>query len=177
MSFTNVDVRADELPRFDAVKLQAVHADYPRVRVAVVLFAACVVLVALALALALVTAPPLRLFILGPAGLIVLPGAGLLVSLMAWFAYKSAKVIGYAVREHDLILQSGIFWRKQTIQPITRIQHVEITRGPLDKRFGLANLRLYSAGTGHLTFEIPGLPEDLAERIKGFILRFQQGGS
>lgn len=175
MSFTNVEVRADELPCFDAAELQSVHADYPRVCVAVVLVAACVVLIALALAL--VAAPPLRLFVLGPAGLIVLPGVLLLFSFMAWFAYKSAKRIGYAVREHDLIVQSGIFWRKQTIQPITRIQHVEITRGPLDKRFGLANLRLFSAGTGHLTFEIPGLAVDLAERIKGFILRFQQGAS
>ena len=175
MSFTNVEIRADGLPRFDAVELQPVHADYPRVCVAVVLMAACVVLIALVLAV--VAAPPLRMFILGPAGLIVLPGVVLLFGFMAWFAYRSAKVIGYAVREHDLIVQSGIFWRKQTIQPILRIQHVEITRGPLDKRLGLASLRLFSAGTGHMTFEIPGLPVDLAERIKGFILRFQQGAS
>lgn len=175
MSFTNVEIRPDELPRFDAAELQPVHAAYPRVCLAMVLVAACVVL--LALGLAVVAAPPLRMFILGSAGLIVLPGVVLLFGFMAWFAYRSANVIGYAVREHDLIVQSGIFWRKQTIQPIMRIQHVEITRGPLDKRFGLANLRLFSAGTGHLTFEIPGLAVDLAERIKGFILRFQQGAS
>lgn len=175
MSFTNVEVRPDALPRVDGVELLAVHADYPRVCVAVALFVICVVLVALTLAAAAV--PPLRMVVRGPAGLVALPGLALLSVFIAWFAYKSAKVIRYGVREHDIIVQSGIFWRKETIQPITRIQHVEITRGPLDKRFGLANLRLFSAGTGHLTFEIPGLAVDVAERIKGFILRFQQGAS
>ena len=175
MPFINVEVRPDELPRFDAVELHAVHEDYPRIRVAVALVIACGVLGALAVVAFAV--PPLRLVVLGPMGPVALAGILLLCGWMAWFAHKSARVIRYAVREHDIIVQSGIFWRKETVQPITRIQHVEVTRGPLDKRFGLANLRLFSAGTGHLTFQIPGLPVGVAERIKGFILRFRHGGS
>ena len=172
MEFTNAEVRPDELPRFDAVQLQAVHRHYPRAQVLVVMIAACLVMVPLAVVL-LVVARALPVL----AGLLAFSGAGLLFAWLAWVAHKSAMVIGYAIREHDVIVQSGIFWRKQTIQPITRIQHVEVTRGPLDKRFGLANLRLFSAGTGHLTFQIPGLGVDEAERIKAFILRTQQGGA
>lgn len=100
MSFTNVEIRPEELPRFDAVELQPVHADYPRLCVAIVLVAACLALVALALAL--VAIPPLRGFILGPKGLIVLPAVILLAGFTAWFAYRSAKMVGYAVREQRI---------------------------------------------------------------------------
>lgn len=175
MTFTNAEVRAGGLPRFDAVELQAVHRHYPRICLAMALAFGGVMVAALAAGC--LVAPPLRGFILGPGGWVLPVAVVLLAGLIAWFAYKSAGVIGYALREHDIIVQSGIFWRKQTIQPIRRIQHVEVTRGPLDKRFGLANLRLFSAGTGHLTFEIPGLEVATAERIKGFILRFQQGAA
>lgn len=172
MEFTNAEVRPDELPRFDAVQLQAVHRLYPRAQLLVVMIIACLVMVPLAVAL-MVAARALPLW----AGLLAFAGTALLFAFFAWLAHRSATVIGYAIREHDVIVQSGIFWRKQTIQPISRIQHVEVTRGPLDKRFGLANLRLFSAGTGHLTFQIPGLAVDEAERIKEFILRTQQGGA
>jgi len=84
--------------------------------------------------------------------------------------------VRYAIREHDVIVQSGVFWQKETLQPIRRIQHVEQHQGPVDKRFGLYELKLFSAGTGHFTFRIPGLAADAAARIRQFILDVQQDG-
>lgn len=97
-------------------------------------------------------------------------GGAALPTFMIWFAWKSASVIRYAVREQDVIVQTGIFWRKETIQPIARIQHVEQTQGPLDKRFGLYTLKLFSAGTGHVSFQIPGLSARTAARLKRYLL-------
>ncbi len=94
----------------------------------------------------------------------------LLILYLIWFVWKSASVIRYAIRDQDVIVQTGIFWRKETIQPIVRIQHVEQTQGPLEKRFGLYTLKLFSAGTGHVTFQIPGLAARTAARIKRFLL-------
>ena len=57
------------------------------------------------------------------------------------------------------------------IQPIRRIQHVELTREPVEKRLGLANLRLYSAGSGKATFAIPGLRLLTAARTRRYVLQ------
>jgi membrane protein YdbS with pleckstrin-like domain len=99
------------------------------------------------------------------------------MALIAWFRYAAARAIAYAVREHDVIVRSGVFWKRETVQPILRIQHVERAQGPLDKRFGLAKLKLFSAGTGHSTFEIPGLDAETALRIQSFLLEHKAGGA
>jgi membrane protein YdbS with pleckstrin-like domain len=46
----------------------------------------------------------------------------------------------------------------------------------VDKRFGLYELKLFSAGTGNVTFRIPGLDADSASRIRKFILNVQEDG-
>ncbi len=87
------------------------------------------------------------------------------------YRYHSARAMGYAVREHDVALRRGLFWIRQTIQPIRRVQHIELNRGPLEKRLGLASLTLYSAGSTGATFRIPGLSLLTASRLRRFVLR------
>jgi membrane protein YdbS with pleckstrin-like domain len=76
----------------------------------------------------------------------------------------------YALREQDLSYQSGVIFRKTVSQPMLRIQHVELKRGPIDRKIGLAKLQVFSAGGAMHTFEIPGLPLEKAESIRQFIL-------
>jgi len=174
MSFTNVQVSLETLPRFADVEYEALHASYPR----------------LVLGVTLVFLVPIYLAVTGFLLAAIEPGtaaawlrAGLLclalllfVIFLAWFSYKSARVMRYALRQHDVIVQSGIFWRKEAVQPIRRIQHIEQHQGPVDKRFGLYELKLFSAGTGHFTFRIPGLDAETASSIRQFILRIQEDG-
>jgi membrane protein YdbS with pleckstrin-like domain len=76
----------------------------------------------------------------------------------------------YALREQDLSYQSGVIFRKIVSQPMLRIQHVELKRGPIDRKMGLAKLQVFSAGGAMHTFEIPGLVLEKAESIRQFIL-------
>jgi len=76
----------------------------------------------------------------------------------------------YALREQDISFTSGVIFKKTVSQPILRIQHVELKRGPIDRKIGLANLQVFSAGGAMHTFEIPGLKLDDAESIRQFIL-------
>jgi membrane protein YdbS with pleckstrin-like domain len=76
----------------------------------------------------------------------------------------------YALRQQDLNYKSGIIFRKTVSQPMLRIQHVELKRGPIDRKIGLAKLQVFSAGGSMHTFEIPGLPLEKAESIRQFIL-------
>ncbi|MCH8537961.1 MAG: PH domain-containing protein [Alkalimonas sp.] len=77
----------------------------------------------------------------------------------------------YALREHDVSFQSGLFFRKSVTQPILRIQHIELKRGPIERRIGLATLQVFSAGGVMHTFEIPGLPLSTAKSLRQFILQ------
>lgn len=97
----------------------------------------------------------------------------LLSFVYQWFAEPMK---AYALREQDLSYKSGLFFRKVITQPIARIQHVELKRGPLDRRFELAKLQVFSAGGAMHTFEIPGLELKNAQSIRQFILS-HKGGS
>ena len=85
--------------------------------------------------------------------------------------------IFYAIREQDISKQSGLIFRKLSCQPILRVQHVEVNRGPLDRWAGLASLQVFSAGGEMHTFEIPGLTLDKAEQLREFILAHKDIGA
>jgi uncharacterized protein len=78
---------------------------------------------------------------------------------------------GYALRDKDLVYRDGVFWRSVTAVPFNRVQHVETASTPLDRRFGLASLQLYTAGSSGGDLAIHGLPADFAERMRVFVLR------
>lgn len=172
MSFVNVEVQVDALPRFEDVQFHRLHPLYPLVTLGVAgVFELPIVVVGLTLVFSV---PPLRSSAATGPGFLILGAVLAFLSFVAWFAYKSASVIRYAVRQHDIIVHSGVYWKKETVQPIRRIQHVEQLQGPVDKRFGLFKLKLFSAGTGHFTFEIPGLDAERAASIKQHISNFER---
>ncbi|MEW6993994.1 PH domain-containing protein [Colwelliaceae bacterium MEBiC 14330] len=76
----------------------------------------------------------------------------------------------FALRQQDISFSSGLIFKKTVSQPILRIQHVELKRGPIERKIGLASLQVFSAGGAMHTFEIPGLKLDDAESIRQFIL-------
>jgi len=77
---------------------------------------------------------------------------------------------GYAVRDKDIIYKDGVFWRTITAIPFNRIQHVEKSSTPLDRRFQLATLQLFTAGSSGGDLKIHGLPAKTAEKMRVFIL-------
>lgn len=96
-------------------------------------------------------------------------GTPVIVALYA-LVWLSAKYKEYAVREQDVSFYSGIIFRKVVVQPITRLQHIEVSRGAIERAFGLATLKMYSAGGALHSVAIPGLPVDKAEALRGHIL-------
>lgn len=82
-----------------------------------------------------------------------------------------ARATGFALREHDVHLKRGVIWQTHTTLPFNRIQHVEMERGPIERFFGLATLKFFTAGGGSADMKIPALPLDEASRIKNFVLK------
>ncbi len=83
----------------------------------------------------------------------------------------------YLLREHDCSYRRGIIFKKNTTQPIVRIQHVEINQGPLERKYNLASLAVYSAGGSAHTFLIPGLDHERAKAMRQFILSHKEAAS
>ncbi|WP_327305296.1 PH domain-containing protein [Streptomyces sp. NBC_01298] len=71
----------------------------------------------------------------------------------------------YAERADDLLISRGVMWREQTVVPYGRMQLVEVTSGPLERRFGLATVQLHTAAAA-TDATIPGLAPEEAERLR-----------
>ena len=69
----------------------------------------------------------------------------------------------YEVTPAAVQLYRGVFTKRLTVVPLVRVQHVETRQGPLLKSHGLAEVRISTAGE---SFEIPGLAEDDAARLR-----------
>lgn len=94
-----------------------------------------------------------------------------ILSFIVWVGFNSFKYKGYALRQHDIIFKSGIFFRSTTIISFNRVQHIEINQGPLDRYFNIAGLTLYTAGGSSSDLTIPGLSMEDANRIKEWIMK------
>lgn len=91
---------------------------------------------------------------------------------LPFFAWPMLSVprMGYAVRDKDILYKSGVFWHTVTAIPFNRIQHVEKSSTPLDRRFGIATLQLFTAGGTGGDLKIHGLPAGVAEDLRVFVL-------
>jgi membrane protein YdbS with pleckstrin-like domain len=63
-----------------------------------------------------------------------------------------------------------VVFRSVTAIPYNRIQHVETSSTPLDRKFDIAALQLFTAGGSGGDLKISGLGADVAERLRVYIL-------
>ena len=75
----------------------------------------------------------------------------------------------YAIREKDISYASGLFVKKTTTVPFSRIQHVETDEKPISRIFGLASLSVFTAGDSSDDLVIKGITKETALKIKEFI--------
>ncbi|MDP5106708.1 MAG: PH domain-containing protein [Polaribacter sp.] len=90
----------------------------------------------------------------------------ILVNLFMYIGFKKRK---YAVREKDISYKSGVFIRKLTTVPFSRIQHIEVDEGLFSRFFKLASLSVFTAGDSSDDLVIKGIAKETALEIKEFI--------
>jgi uncharacterized protein len=96
-----------------------------------------------------------------------IPG-GIFLGILIWtiiITPRQARAYGYQLRRDDLVFRRGILWQRVVAVPYGRMQLVDITHGPLDRGFGIAQLKLVTAAasTGVV---IPGLKQEAAEQLR-----------
>jgi membrane protein YdbS with pleckstrin-like domain len=167
MAFQNQQIETQALPAANALELTALPEEHRR---EVLVQGAITVGIMLCFAFIpqLIVAIPgtVRVWLLLiPAGIAV---GGVLITALLLIRLRHK---GYAMREHDIVFCTGLFWRKTTVLPFNRIQHAEVTHGPLQRRFGLATLKFFTAGGAAVDLNIEGLRAGDAEALREDILR------
>ena len=92
-----------------------------------------------------------------------------------WLPYLHFQVLGYALREDDLLVRRGVLFRTIYAIPLGRIQHVDTHRGPVERIFGLATISVYTASGGGADATIPGLTEQNAALLRDALLEKAEG--
>ncbi len=82
---------------------------------------------------------------------------GALLSALAWtWVGRNQRAWGYTERADDLLVRRGLAFRQLIVVPYGRMQFVDVTAGPLQRRFGLATVQLHTAAA-KTDARIPGL--------------------
>jgi uncharacterized protein len=62
-------------------------------------------------------------------------------------------------------------WQWETRVPTTRVQHMDLKRGPLERAHGLASVILHTAGTRLSAVGVSGMEHRDAERLRDYLSR------
>lgn len=115
-------------------------------------------------------------------GVLTVIAGGLGLGLLAvaalwprWYARRAYVSTGYRVSDRLIEHRRGVYWRTTVAIPLSRLQHVDLQSGPLDRWLGIATLRLFTGGTRDAVHDIHGLAADHARALRDRLLR--TGGS
>ncbi len=158
--FSNEPIDVSTIPQLADDSFVPVHPNYLRVSLIGNAIFAAVVIVAAVLAWLLIPESPLWPFI--PMGILLVLTA--ISSVLRIFEVRN---IAYQVREHDLSYRQGILVKSVQTVPFVRVQHAEISQGPVQRSFGLSTLNVNSAGPD---LSINGLGADDANRLRALVV-------
>lgn len=166
MSFANLALDLESMPTAQQLELRPMDPRYKKeVRTQHALVWGILTLVSLIPFIVVVKPPGLRFGLMFVPIFFAVAGVG-----FTWLASAMAGAKKMALREHDVVLRSGLWWHKTVILPRNRVQHIELSQGPLQRRFGLASLKFYTAGGASIDLQIDGLSQDAARRLRDHVM-------
>jgi hypothetical protein len=88
---------------------------------------------------------------------------------MAWPPLAWARA-SYRVDAEGLQIRRGVWWREMLRVPRSRVQHTDVSQGPVERTFGLSTLVVHTAGTHHASIQLEGLDLPTAEALRDFLI-------
>jgi membrane protein YdbS with pleckstrin-like domain len=88
------------------------------------------------------------------------------VFMFFWYPPRAYRAWGYRIDGKVLETRSGVWFRVIQLLPLSRLQHVDLHRGPIERSLGLASLMLHTAGTVQSAISIPGLEAGRAAQLR-----------
>jgi membrane protein YdbS with pleckstrin-like domain len=114
---------------------------------------------------------------LNPGLLITLAQVGgwlIVTSLLVWWAQAwpamSYRRTSYHVDLSGIEIRRGVVWRRVINVPRSRVQHTDVSQGPLERSSDLGTLVIFTAGTHYARVHLSGLQYGDALRIRDHLL-------
>ena len=95
--------------------------------------------------------------------------AGLALGLLIGFLRH--RRIGWKLDGDGFATRRGGLWRSETLVPVSRVQHLDLERGPIERQLGLATLVVHTAGTRMAAVKLPLLALADAEALRAHLAR------
>ncbi|MDP2292860.1 MAG: PH domain-containing protein [Actinomycetota bacterium] len=93
----------------------------------------------------------------------------------AWFAWMASARVArryrawrYRFGPDSLELRRGVWWHVATSVPYHRIQQVDVNQGPIQRHYGMVELRLRTASAGS-DCSLPGVPQADADELRAWL--------
>jgi uncharacterized protein len=87
-----------------------------------------------------------------------------------WLIGRRVRSFGYAERGDDLLVTSGIMFRRMVVVPYGRMQLVDVKAGPIDRWMGVTTVQLHTAAAT-TDASIPGLEPPVAAALRDRLAR------
>lgn len=101
-----------------------------------------------------------------PTGLVFLVILALAIAVIALLPLRRYRARGYAMSDDRLRVVRGVLFHADTAVPFSRVQHIDVTQGPIERMFGLGTLTLHTAGTHNHSVSLPGLEHAQASAMR-----------
>ena len=79
--------------------------------------------------------------------------------LGTWLGYRRWKYSAWKLDATGLQVRRGRWWQREVLVPRSRVQHLDIERGPIERNFGLATLVVHTAGSRVHALRQPGFAD------------------
>lgn len=105
------------------------------------------------------------------AALVALASLPPAVLLIEWYVRRAMARLEWShLPGEGVVLRCGAWWHKEVWLPVSRLQHLDVVRGPLERRHGLATLALFCAGFHQHTMKLQGLDPGHALALRDALL-------
>lgn len=104
---------------------------------------------------------------------LLIPSAGAVLGALlgAWFGWRRHRLTFWRLNAQSLGVRRGHMWQSESHVPVSRVQHLDLRRGPLERMAGLATLIVHTAGTRMNTVAVAGLAHADAEHLRDRLAR------
>lgn len=99
-----------------------------------------------------------------------LGGSGLLTWWLWIWPRRAYAHASYRLDAEGLEIRRGVIWRRVINVPHTRVQHTDVSQGPLERSHGLSTLIVHTAGTEHAQVALAGLSREDALALRDRLL-------
>lgn len=84
----------------------------------------------------------------------------------AFFGYRRQRRTWWRLDAQGLGVRRDLMWHLETRVPLSRVQHLDLRRGPIERTAKLATLVVHTAGSRFSAVSLSGLDQADAERLR-----------